>query len=60
VTEDNIQYFKPIVRSQALPSVVLRCVRDSSGLPIGFISVGRSERDGMGKPFPPLHMRYAG
>ena len=115
VTEDNIQYFKPIVRKE-LPSVELRCVRDSGRLPIGFIGVskgkiemlfvhpehrgkgigrtlvtyalrhlnateldvneqnpqaigfytrmgfvvvGRSERDGLGKPFPLLHMKFA-
>jgi putative acetyltransferase len=43
VTEDNIQYFKPIVRNQALPSVELRCVRDSNDLPIGFIGVSQGK-----------------
>ncbi|AXF61221.1 MULTISPECIES: acetyltransferase [unclassified Leclercia] len=27
---------------------------------MGFVQVGRSERDGQGNPFPLLHMRYKG
>ncbi|HZI18501.1 MAG TPA: acetyltransferase [Pyrinomonadaceae bacterium] len=117
LTEDDIQFFKPLVRNEALPAVVLRCVRGDDGLPVGFLGVsgtkiemlfvrpdcrgrgvgrrllehalrrmgateldvneqnrqavgfytrmglrvvGRSEVDGMGKPFPLLHMRFAG
>lgn len=29
-------------------------------LRMGFVAVGRSERDGQGKPYPLLHMQYAG
>jgi putative acetyltransferase len=116
ITEENIQYFKPIVRNEALPNIELRCVRDPNERPVGFIGVangkvemlfihpdyrgkgigktlleyavqhlnateldvneqnpqaigfyknmgfvvvGRSDLDGMGKPFPLLHMKFA-
>ena len=116
VEEVDIQFFKPIVRNQALPSVTLRCVRGSDNHAVGFIGVsngkiemlfirpeyrgqglgktliryalqhldaseldvneqneqaigfyqrmgfvvvGRSEADGMDKPYPLLHMRFS-
>jgi putative acetyltransferase len=116
VSESDIQVFRPIVRNQALPAVVLRCVRGRNRLPVGFIGVahetvemlyidpeyrgqgagralleyavrylnatqldvneqnpqalgfylsmgftviGRSEVDGMGKPYPLLHMKLS-
>jgi putative acetyltransferase len=116
ITEENIQYFKPIVRNEALPNIELRCVRDPNERPVGFIGiangkvemlfihpdyrgkgigkrlleyavqhlnateldvneqnpqaigfyknmgfviVGRSDLDGMGKPFPLLHMKFS-
>jgi putative acetyltransferase len=115
LTEDNIQYFKPLVRKEFLPAVELRCVRDGDFRPIGFLGVangkiemlfirpdmrgrgigkqlltyaveemnarevdvneqnehavgfykrmgfavvGRTDVDGMGKPFPLLQMKY--
>jgi putative acetyltransferase len=115
LTEDNIQYFKPLVRKEFLPAVELRCVRDEDFRPIGFLGVangkiemlfirpdmrgrgigkqlltyaveemnarevdvneqnehavgfykrmgfavvGRTDVDGMGKPFPLLQMKY--
>jgi putative acetyltransferase len=116
IAEENIQYFKPIVRNEALPNIELRCVRDPNERPVGFIGVangkvemlfihpnyrgkgigrtlleyavqhlnateldvneqnpqavgfyknmgfvvvGRSDLDGMGKPFPLLHMKFS-
>ena len=116
VAEADIQFFKPIVRNHALPSVTLRCVRgqdnravgfvgvsngkiemlfihpthrghgfgktlleyalqqgDATELDVneqnrqavgfythmGFVAVGRSEVDGMGKPYPLLHMKFS-
>jgi putative acetyltransferase len=42
ITEDNIQFFKPLVRNEALPSLDLRCVRDGD-LPVGFIGVSNGK-----------------
>lgn len=39
VSEDNIQFFKPLVRNDALPSLDLRCVRGDNNVPVGFIGV---------------------
>lgn len=117
VTEADIQFFKPVVRNHALPSIALRCIRGSDNRPVGFVGVlngkiemlfihseyrgqglgrtlieyalqhlnateldvneqngqavgfyqrmgfvvvGRSQVDGMGKPYPLLHMTFAG
>ncbi len=117
VGEADIQFFKPIVRNHALPSVALWCVRGQSNRAVGFVGVlhgkiemlfihpayraqglgrtlieyalehldateldvneqngqavgfyqrigfvvvGRSDVDGMGKPYPLLHMRFSG
>jgi putative acetyltransferase len=116
LTEDNIQYFKPLVRKEFLSAVELRCVRDEDFQPVGFLGVlngkiemlfihpdrrgqgigkqlleyaveqmnaneldvneqneqaigfykrmgfevvGRTDVDGLGKPFPLLQMKYA-
>jgi putative acetyltransferase len=42
ISEDNIQFFKPLVRNEALPSLELRCVRDGH-LPVGFIGVSNGK-----------------
>jgi putative acetyltransferase len=116
LTEDNIQFFKPLVRKEFLSAVELRCVRDENSQPVGFLGVtnekiemlfihpdargkgigkqlleyaveqmnakeldvneqneqaigyykrmgfevvGRTDVDGLGKPFPLLQMKYA-
>lgn len=113
LTEEDIQFFKPLILNQYLRAVDLRCVKDKNGNILGFIGVaenkiemlfvhpdahgkgigkallnyaiaqqgatavdvneqnpqavafylhmgfrviGRSATDGMGKPFPLLHM----
>lgn len=43
LTEDNIQYFKPLVRKEFLPAVELRCVRDEDFRPIGFVGVANGK-----------------
>jgi putative acetyltransferase len=43
LTEDNIQYFKPLVRKEFLPAVELRCVRDEDFRPIGFLGVANGK-----------------
>jgi putative acetyltransferase len=43
ITEDNIQFFKPLVRNEALPSLELRCVRDDNHAPIGFIGISEGK-----------------
>ncbi|BBD37628.1 GNAT family N-acetyltransferase [Aminobacter sp. Y103A] len=114
--EDDIQFFRPLVRDDYLPAVEMLVAEDSDGKPVGFIGldgpkvemlfvstsqhgkgigkaliehvgrlkgplavdvneqnpggvafylkcgfrqVGRSERDGQGKPFPLLHLAQA-
>jgi putative acetyltransferase len=42
ISEDNIQFFKPLVRNEALPSLELRCVRDDT-MPVGFIGVANGK-----------------
>jgi putative acetyltransferase len=43
LTEENIQYFKPLVRKEFLPAVELRCVRDEDFRPIGFLGVANGK-----------------
>jgi putative acetyltransferase len=43
ITEDDIQFFKPLVRNEALPSLELRCVRDGDNSPVGFIGVANGK-----------------
>jgi putative acetyltransferase len=43
MSEDNIQFFKPLIRNEALPSLELRCVRDDNHSSIGFIGVSNGK-----------------
>jgi putative acetyltransferase len=52
--ESGIHFFKPLVRDQFLASVDLYALQDGSGRFHGFLGV----LDGMGKPYPILHMKY--
>lgn len=39
LTEEDIEYFKPIIMEQAFPAVTLRCVRDENKQILGFVGV---------------------
>ncbi|WP_087111827.1 GNAT family N-acetyltransferase [Parendozoicomonas haliclonae] len=39
LSEDDIQFLKPIVLEQAFPAVILRCVKNNAGAILGFIGV---------------------
>jgi putative acetyltransferase len=43
ISEDNIQFFKPLLRNEALPSLDLRCIRDANHSPVGFIGVSNGK-----------------
>ncbi|TKB51656.1 GNAT family N-acetyltransferase [Ferrimonas aestuarii] len=37
ITEEDIEFFKPIIIEQAFPAVALRCVKSASGSILGFV-----------------------
>jgi putative acetyltransferase len=37
ITEEDIEFFKPIILEQAFPTVTLKCVKDENGFILGFI-----------------------
>lgn len=39
LTEDDIEFFKPIIIEQAFPAVTLRCVKNEDGAIQGFVGV---------------------
>ncbi|MBK1791272.1 GNAT family N-acetyltransferase [Persicirhabdus sediminis] len=39
ITEEDIEFFKPIIIEQAFPAVTLRCVKNDSGSIMGFLVV---------------------
>ena len=39
LTEEDIEFFKPIIIEQAFPNVELRCVRNESEAIVGFVGV---------------------
>lgn len=39
ISEQDIEFFKPIIIEQAFPSVTLKCMKDKQGTIIGFIGV---------------------
>jgi len=43
ITEEDIEYFKPIIIEQAFPAVSLKCVKDENDMIIGFIGVYESK-----------------
>ncbi|MGF1751724.1 GNAT family N-acetyltransferase [Vibrio cionasavignyae] len=43
ITEEDIEFFKPIIIEQAFPAVTLRCVKDESGSIQGFVGVHGSK-----------------
>lgn len=43
ITEDNIEFFKSLVRNEALPSLDLHFTRDDNHSPLGFIGVSHGK-----------------
>lgn len=39
ISEEDIEFFKPIIMEQAFPAVTLRCVKNDSGAILGFLGV---------------------
>ncbi len=39
ITEEDIEFFKPIIIEQAFPAVALRCVKNDSGSILGFVGI---------------------
>ncbi|MGR0305588.1 GNAT family N-acetyltransferase [Acinetobacter beijerinckii] len=39
ITEQDIEFFKPIIMEQAFPAVTLKCVKDDTGQILGFVGV---------------------
>jgi len=39
ITDDDIEFFKPIIIEQAFPAVTLKCVKDEQGAILGFLGV---------------------
>ncbi|KII79811.1 GNAT family N-acetyltransferase [Vibrio renipiscarius] len=43
ITEEDIEFFKPIIIEQAFPAVTLRCVKSDNGAILGFVGVHESK-----------------
>ncbi|MBW3698451.1 GNAT family N-acetyltransferase [Vibrio sp. T187] len=39
ISEEDIEFFKPIIIEQAFPAVTLRCIKDSQSTILGFVGV---------------------
>jgi putative acetyltransferase len=39
ITEEDIEFFKPIIIEQAFPAVTLKCVKNTSGSILGFMGL---------------------
>ena len=39
ITEEDIEFFKPIIMEQAFPAVALKCVKNENGEIVGFVGV---------------------
>ena len=39
ITDEDIEFFKPIIIEQAFPAVTLKCVKDEKGFILGFIGI---------------------
>ena len=37
ITEEDIEFFKPVIIEQAFPAVILRCVKNEDGSILGFV-----------------------
>ncbi len=43
ISDEDIEFFKPIIIEQAFPTVSLRCVKSESGSILGFVGVHNSK-----------------
>ncbi|QFT13179.1 GNAT family N-acetyltransferase [Vibrio sp. THAF190c] len=43
ITEEDIEFFKPMIMAQAFPAVTLRCVKNESGSIVGFVGTHESK-----------------
>ena len=43
ISEEDIEFFKPIILEQAFPAVTLRCVKGNNGKILGFLGVHESK-----------------
>ena len=43
ITEEDIEFFKPIIIEQAFPAVTLRCIKDDGDSILGFVGVHDSK-----------------
>lgn len=43
ISEEDIEFFKPIIIEQAFPAVTLRCVKDECGSILGFLGAQNSK-----------------
>ncbi|MDK9736044.1 GNAT family N-acetyltransferase [Vibrio sp. D404a] len=43
ITEEDIEFFKPIIMEQAFPAVTLRCGKNESGSIVGFMGTEESK-----------------
>lgn len=66
ITEEDIEFFKPIIIEQAFPAVTLKCVKDVNGSILGFVGVHDSKvemlfilNEARGKGIGRLLLQYA-
>ena len=43
ISEEDIEFFKPIIMEKAFPAVTLRCVKSESGSIVGFVGTHESK-----------------
>ena len=43
ITEEDIEFFKPIIIEQAFPTVTLRCIKSNDGSILGFVGIHDSK-----------------
>ncbi|PAU89123.1 GNAT family N-acetyltransferase [Pseudomonas sp. WN033] len=66
ITEEDIEFFKPIIIEQAFPAVTLKCIKDDGGSILGFVGVHDSKVEMLfisntdrGKGIGKVLLRYA-
>ncbi len=43
ITDEDIEFFKPIIIEQAFPAVTLKCIKDEQGTILGFLGVSNAK-----------------
>ena len=43
ITDEDIEFFKPIIIEQAFPAVTLECIKDEQGTILGFLGVSNAK-----------------